>query len=467
MHAPTALIIASFSTAAISVVFLLLWRATKGVDGPLHWFMGSGLLFVAGMLFFLRNLYPSDFTIVLANAVLTSGYLVLLWGVAKFVSQSLPWRIVGIAVALYAAAFAYFLWIEPGFVGRAVTSSVLHALCYFAMAYYLFRYRGEKRWGAQFWAGVFFTLAGAIMFATLSYAVVDVGTGPFIDLPAVKFRIISSPVLSLAWGLSLVVATMQRLVDAERTAKEDVVRLNQALEQANHAKSEFLANMSHELRSPLNAVLGYADTIRQRVFGPLGNQKYEEYVEHIHQSGTHLLGLINDILDITSIEAGALKLNENVENIKDLILDSIELLRPVAAEKQITMDHNVSDELPSVRVDRLRIKQIFINLLSNAIKFTEPGGRVMMDATEQSDGSMTIRISDNGIGMTEEEIEIALTQFGQINKSALNAHEGTGLGLPISNQLIELHGGELSIQSAQGEGTTVSITLRSERVLSD
>ena len=120
MHAPTALIIASFSTAAISVVFLLLWRATKGVDGPLHWFMGSGLLFVAGMLFFLRNLYPSDFTIVLANAVLTSGYLVLLWGVAKFVSQSLPWRIVGIAVALYAAAFAYFLWIEPGFVGRAV-----------------------------------------------------------------------------------------------------------------------------------------------------------------------------------------------------------------------------------------------------------------------------------------------------------------------------------------------------------
>ncbi len=138
--------------------------------------------------------------------------------------------------------------------------------------------------------------------------------------------------------------------------------------------------MSHELRSPLNAVLGYSDSIRQNVFGPLENAKYMEYVEHIHQSGTHLLGLISDILDISSIEAGAIHLSDDIENVKDLVVDSIELLRPTASEKHVNLNQNIADDLPLIRVDRMRIKQALINLLTNAIKFTESGGKVTLEA---------------------------------------------------------------------------------------
>jgi len=238
-----------------------------------------------------------------------------------------------------------------------------------------------------------------------------------------------------------------------------------AAEASARAKSDFLANMSHELRTPLNAILGFSGMMKAQMFGPLGHAKYLEYVEDIHSSGEHLLGIINDILDVAAIEAGKVSLQEDVVSLHDVSAACLRLIRPRAQRGAVQLTETLPDDLPQIRADERRTRQILLNLLSNAIKFTAPRGTVHLFAQVDADGGLTIGISDSGIGMSAADIAKALTPFGQVESGLARNHEGTGLGLPLTQGLVTLHGGRLEIISEPGQGTTVLVRLPADRVL--
>jgi PAS domain S-box-containing protein len=252
----------------------------------------------------------------------------------------------------------------------------------------------------------------------------------------------------------------------ERKRTEDALReAKEAAEAANRTKSEILANMSHELRTPLNAIIGFSDIIQREAFGAVGERRYLDYARDIHDSGAHLLALINDILDVSKAEAGRIELLEGLVDIGELFESSLRLVRARADEAQLHIAITTSEHLPKIQADALRLKQVLLNLLSNAIKFTPPGGRITLDASVDDQRKLVIRVTDTGIGMASEDIPKALSPFGQLESTRARRYPGTGLGLPLSKALIELHGGQLRIDSEAGRGTTVTIVIPSSRVL--
>ncbi len=244
---------------------------------------------------------------------------------------------------------------------------------------------------------------------------------------------------------------------AIRNAKEDA-------ELANRTKSEFLANISHELRTPLNAIIGFAEVMHDELFGELGNPSYKEYADDIRNSGRHLLSIINDILDVSKIEAGKLELSEELVEVPQAIASAAGLIKERAKEGKIRIHQELAPGLPALYADSRKIKQMLLNLLSNAVKFTPPEGIVTVTAQISADGGLEIAVTDTGIGMSPEQIEIALTPFGQIDSAFSRANQGTGLGLPICHALAVLHDGMLSIDSTPGAGTSILITLPKERL---
>ena len=238
----------------------------------------------------------------------------------------------------------------------------------------------------------------------------------------------------------------------------------ESAEAANHAKSEFLANMSHELRTPLNAILGFSEVIKSQMFGPL-SERYRSYAGDIFSSGKHLLELINEILDLSKLEAGKLELHEEEVNLAAAVEACMQLVEPQARKAQILLSAFFDDDISLVRVDARRFRQIVLNLLSNAVKFTPDGGQVRV-STFRRNGDLVLTIADTGIGMSPEEIPKATASFGQVDSKISRKHEGTGLGLPLAKHLAEAHGGTLTLQSEVNVGTTVTITLPSQRIVS-
>jgi two-component system, cell cycle sensor histidine kinase PleC len=228
-------------------------------------------------------------------------------------------------------------------------------------------------------------------------------------------------------------------------------------ELASKSKSEFIANMSHELRTPLNAIIGFSDMlVTKTVTSP---EKVHQYSLYIKQAAEHLLALINGILDVSKIQAGKLSVDPEPCNLIGILDSTLLITDAKAKEKNITVESHISEKLPELMADPLRLKQIIINLLSNAVKFTPEWGRVRLDASVQVEGFATIAISDTGQGMNPAEIETAMSPFGQVEAGFNKRHEGTGLGLPIAFALARLHGGDLRIQSAKGAGTRVSVLI--------
>jgi len=230
-------------------------------------------------------------------------------------------------------------------------------------------------------------------------------------------------------------------------------------EAANRSKSEFLANMSHELRTPLNAIIGFSEIMRKQMFGPLGAAKYEDYASDIHASGEHLLQVINDILDMSKIEAGKHTLDTSEIAINDVIEETLRIVAGRADDAEVTLLTDPTD-LPSIQADKRAVKQILLNLVSNGIKFTPAGGSVCVEAEfVEGDNMVTLNVTDTGIGIEEADLAKLGRPFEQVESNYLKTHEGTGLGLALSRSLVELHGGTLTIQSAPNEGTCVSFTL--------
>jgi signal transduction histidine kinase len=234
-------------------------------------------------------------------------------------------------------------------------------------------------------------------------------------------------------------------------------------EAANRAKSEFLANMSHELRTPLNAILGFSDIIRRRLFGTDAIERYADYAADIHGSGAHLLGIINDILDLSKIEAGRAVLDERMITLDDVVKDATTFIgdRWKGVHFEVTLP---APPVPIV-VDDRKLTQILVNLLSNAFKFTPQGGTVALSARRLAGGGVAIVVRDTGIGIAPEDIATVLSPFGQVESAFSRAHHGTGLGLPLAKSLAEMHGGTLALESTVGAGTAVTITLPHDRVM--
>jgi PAS domain S-box-containing protein len=235
---------------------------------------------------------------------------------------------------------------------------------------------------------------------------------------------------------------------------------------ANRTKSEFLANMSHELRTPLNAILGFSEIIKGEVFGK-GSDKYTEYAEDIFNSGTFLLALIDNLLDLAKIEAGRMQLYEEPIEIVCLVESTTELLRQRVQAAKLNLIMELSTGLPPIKVDPLKLQQILLNLLSNAIKFTPAGGSVSITVRRDPDANLEIVVQDTGIGIPPDKISQALEPFGQVENSVTRSHAGTGLGLPLVKALTELHGGTLSLTSEVDRGTMVVVALPHERFIAE
>jgi PAS domain S-box-containing protein len=256
-----------------------------------------------------------------------------------------------------------------------------------------------------------------------------------------------------------------RLVTETILAESRLRDAKLAAEAASAAKSAFLATMSHELRTPLNAIIGFAELTLNQTMGPVG-ERYIDYAANIVESGRHLLQLVNDVLDMSKILSGSMGLDTERVRLADICRRHASLHAAKAEEAGIGQVLSVDAELPPVLVDPLRLGQVLSNLIANAIKFTPRGGKVEISTGREADGRIAILVADTGIGMSEEEIQLAFEPFRQVDATRSRRFEGTGLGLPISKSLVELHGGELQIQSVKGAGTTVAVRLPAERLLS-
>lgn len=269
--------------------------------------------------------------------------------------------------------------------------------------------------------------------------------------------------ISLRGGMQAALEREEKVNRALRVSEQRALEMAQQAQSANKAKSEFLASMSHELRTPLNAILGFSEILKAQLYGPLGNPKYVEYAEDVHKSGAHLLDLINDVLDLSKIDAGKMELRESVFPIHDLVNDAVTLLRDKAKDHvglQVHLEGQVE-----VKADKRLTMQILINLLSNAVKFTPKGGMITVGAQDRPGDGLEIFVADTGIGMNEAQLKKAFSPYGQIDSKISRAHQGTGLGLPISQSLARLQGGDLIAVSTPGQGTRMTLTLPEGRIV--
>jgi signal transduction histidine kinase len=251
-------------------------------------------------------------------------------------------------------------------------------------------------------------------------------------------------------------ATQSALAIQNARLFREIEQKSRELESASRHKSEFLANMSHELRTPLNAIIGFSEVLSERMFGEI-NDKQAEYIGDILQSGQHLLSLINDILDLSKIEAGRMELELSDFDLPSTIENTLILVRERALRRGIELGRTVDERLGTIRADERKVKQVLLNLLSNALKFTPEGGNIDVRATV-NDGAAEISVTDTGVGIAPEEQEAVFEEFRQVGTASKKV-EGTGLGLAISRKFIELHGGRIWVNSQIGSGSTFAFTL--------
>ena len=257
-------------------------------------------------------------------------------------------------------------------------------------------------------------------------------------------------------GVFLVLTDVTAIKEREQQYKE----ANKNAEAATAARTRFLANISHELRTPLNAIIGFSEIVTTQAYGPLGNSKYADYASHIHESGLHLLDLINNVLDMAKGDAGKLQVFLDAVDLDQILASCMRLTEEQCRRARLALDYVAYGKSLWVMGDSVKLKQVFLNLLSNAVKFTLPGGKISVELRPTEDQRAVVTIADTGIGMAPADIPIALTPFEQVDNKFARRYQGTGLGLPIAKALVELQGGTIDIESELAKGTKVTVSLR-------
>lgn len=298
----------------------------------------------------------------------------------------------------------------------------------------------------------------AVAIATVATLIIGIG----LAMAVIDYRIARHAKKEAAVLRDYVTRLESAKEEQEKSLADRAAALTEAAA-ANKAKSDFLAAMSHELRTPLNAIIGFSEMMTTQMFGPLGDHRYRTYAFDIHNSGTHLLSLINDILDLSQLDARKTELFEESVQIAGIVADACRMVERQAEAGGVALIKDIPSDLPCILVDARRIKQVLLNVLSNAVKFTRAGGRIVVTASNQPYG-VTIMVRDTGIGIKQDLIAKALENFGQINSGVARKHKGTGLGLPLAKQLIELHGGSLTLESETDVGTCVTLVIPAFRV---
>ncbi len=261
-------------------------------------------------------------------------------------------------------------------------------------------------------------------------------------------------------------AVIRDITQWKRT-EEELRNAKRAAETANAHKTEFLARVSHEIRTPLNAIIGFSDMMASEHFGPVGHPRYIEYAGDIGRSGRHVLDIVNDLLDISKIEAGEMELDFGAVEINEAISEAVSLVQPQANSQRVIIRTSLSAAVPNVVADGRSIKQIALNILANAIRFTPSGGQIVVSTSYEANGSVILRIRDTGVGMTRSELDQAMKPFRQVTTGGRKRGDGTGLGLPLTKAMAEANRAHFSITSAPNDGTLVEISFPSQRVLAN
>jgi two-component system cell cycle sensor histidine kinase PleC len=371
-------------------------------------------------------------------------------------------------------------------IGILSASEFLNAACW-SLPLFIFWDKTTDLQHLYLIATVMAVTAIRVMIAANFMPIIIAGTGFLTFNVAIRCMLAAEPLyLSLgAMAIALEIFFIQIAMRLQETArdmlifrgqKEDLIQeltdqkieaenARAKAEDASKAKSQFLATMSHELRTPLNAIMGFSEILKHEMFGPHNVEAYKTYAQDIHHSGNYLLNLVNDILDLSRIEAGRRDLNEEPLCLVDSIDQAVHLVEPRSRQKRQTVASHVKQGLPKIMADERALQQVWLNLLSNAIKFTPEDGLIEVKCARSSNGSLSVTVADNGPGIAASELEAVMSNFNRGSYARKKAIDGAGLGLPITKGLMELHGGELTISSTPGKGTEVTVVFPAKRVL--
>jgi len=424
---------------------------------------GYGMLAAGFVGLSLRNIAPAFISIVLANCLL-GGAIVLFWRGTRYMAGKTPCRDIeaGLVCGL-ASFFLYFTYADPNTQARLLVLTTFLVIVLWLNGAELWP-KAKASWGPErLLVGT--CIFGTILFGARIVLLLTRTTPPDLmhmtPLQATAFLLL--PIVNdiiLAYGVTWY--ALSKVNDELLTQRVALLEAKEEAERANQVKSRFLANMSHELRTPLNAIIGFSQIIKDGLMGP-GKPIYANYAHDIFNAGEHLLQIINNLLDISKIEAGKTELRDELVDPATIVHDSVAAMRVEAAAKHLDLIAEIPQNPPLIRGDTVRLRQILINLVSNAVKFTE-AGQVKLSVAFDASG-FSFAVTDTGIGMTPEEIETALEPFGQVDSAISKKYAGTGLGLPLAKTLAMLHGGRLEISSFKGAGTTIAVRLPPERIV--
>ena len=394
----------------------------------------ASTLFVAGLRFILHRRFLS---------AMAQGEVAARWApyicIGSLIS-GLLWGALCIALPLWGNAHDYVLLT---LVGAGMTAGALTTIVAYLPAFLVY-------------VGTFVVPLAAVSLGNIDPTIA--ANGGLIALYA----------LVVSFGAKKLSGSVARTIELQVDNEALNNSLREALMERDTARREkwsTLGQLSHELRTPLNAIMGFSETMREEVFGPLGNRRYKEYAGDIYSSGRQLLTLATEIVQLSQGESGELELKEGVVDLSRIVDNCLDVLTPAAKEADLELETSIARSLPSLRADESKIRQVLFNLVNNAVKFTPPGGKIRIHIAQAGNGDIFLIVRDTGIGMTADDIQVALQPFGRVASPLHSNKEGAGLGLPICKRMAELHGGSLLIESTPDEGTVCTVTLPASRVV--